>query len=634
MRKNRSKELLDHFVKYSNQAFSVKELSGIFGISERQIKNYIKQLNETAAPKEMLLSGAGGVFQIRKDYDTLMHLYERPEFSPKERSSLILSKLLANREPLNLFDLCDELYVSRPTIEADVKRIKKMVQPFRVSLSISGDMLSINGTEKAFRKLTSFMISNTEYKGFLVENEHLFLREDYQVDFIKQNLVSIFKACNFLFNDYSLNNIILHLVIAIDRLKNHYYIEEDKLDVDVSAAEVQAATMVSNFLEEHFHVEYSELERRNLAIFLSCNLATVDYKTVNPERIEHFLMDGSAALTRSIISKITDHYYLDPFDDIFFARFALHINNLMKRLRSGFSSHNPMCQDIQKAYPLIYDIAVYAATLIREETGYQINEDEISLIALHIGSFIENNQANKNKLTAIYVYADYHGFYQANVSILQQKFSDQLNLQYSISALDYKNSSLEADMIISEVSFEHAILVSPFITSGQILQIGEVILTKSREREVDNFDISLKSMFTRDLFFSNVCGVTKQDVILKLGDRLKEKGYIDDVFLESVFMRENMSSTCFTPGIAIPHAISQNVKKSFISITRYDKPQAWDDKHVLLVIFIGISYPDRKTFRQVFNHLVRLFDQMATIQAIAECTGYDEIVEIIHRLYT
>ena len=94
------------------------------------------------------------------------------------------------------------------------------------------------------------MITNTEYSGFLIGNKNLFLRDDYQIDFIKNNIIVIFQNPNilnfdlnewlemlikiitstvfssivgvlaFVFNDFSVNNVLLHLVIAIDRLKN------------------------------------------------------------------------------------------------------------------------------------------------------------------------------------------------------------------------------------------------------------------------------------------------------------------------------------------------------------------------------------------------------------------------------
>lgn len=632
MRKNKSKEILDYFIKHSTVSFSIKEIAAKFGISDRQVKNYIKQINEQASPVPMIVPVSSGIYKICDDYQKHMDCFQKSELLPKERVSMILSKLLISREPLNIFDLADELYVSRPTIESDIKRIKKILTSFDIHLQISNDILTIEGSEKSFRRVTSYMITNTEYDGFLVGDNHLFLNSDYQVDFIMSNLISIFNECHFVFNDYSLNNIVLHLIIAIDRIRNEYYIEDTRIDNLVSDVETKAANMIADFLEENFGIQYSKIERENLAVFLSCNLATVDYKVVNPQRIEGFLLDGSSNLAGYILEKIADYYYLDSFDDIFFTRFVLHINNLLKRLHSNFSAHNPMCHDIQQTYPLIYDIAVFAAEIIQEQTGYSINEDEISLIALHIGSLIESNQVNKNKLSAIYVYANYHSFYQKNVSTLQQKYGDQLNLQYCISIMDYKNSSLTADIIISEVPLNKAILISPFITSNQLIQIGQQIVSNAHEKELDTFHMSLCGLFTEDIFFQDVCGVDKYEILKKLGAELKEKGYVDDAFLESVYKREQLSSTCFTDGIAIPHAISHNVKKSFISFTRYSHSQPWGDKSVSLVIFIGISYPERKTFRSVFNHLVKLFEKQSSVHAIAKCTTYEEIIKTINML--
>lgn len=632
MRKNRSKEILDAFTKRPENPLSVKELSDKTGISERQVKNYIRQLNSQTDPRQILVTKAPGLYMLCDHYQELLPAFQQPEYLPKERVSIILSRLLLSKDSVNIYDLADELYVSRPTIEADLKRIKKIISPFDVGLSISNDCLVISGSEKSLRRVTSYMITNTEYQGFLVGNKNLFLKDDYQIDFIKNNIIAIFQKCNFIFNDYSVNNVLLHLVIAIDRLKNHREIEETPLGIQAAQPEIQAASMIADFLEENYNIKYSQMERTNLAVFLSCNLATMDYRMVNSNRMRDYLDEESFELARHILDRITDHYYLDPFDDIFFTRFVLHIHSLLKRLRSNVSTHNPMCQDIQQNYPFIYDIAVFAAEIIQQETGHAINRDEISLIALHIGSFIEGSQLNKNKLSAVYVYADYHGFYQNNVFTLQQKYGDQMNLQYCISIMDYHETPLTADIVISEVALENAVSVSPFLTTEQIKEIGSLIEARLQARESDHFNLSFRQMFTEDIFFQNVSGEDKYGILKNIGDKLKEHGYVDDAFIESVLNRERLSSTCFAPGLAIPHAISPNVKKSFISFTRYDQGQTWDDRSVSLIIFIGISYPDRKTFRSVFNQLIKLFESPTSINEVARCTSYEETVETVKRL--
>lgn len=631
MRKNRSGDILNHFVKQDSAAFTLKELADRFGISERQVKNYIRQINAKAAPFAMIESDASGSYHVTEGYTAYMHLFRTPELLPSERVSVILSRLLTAEDPINIFDLADDLYVSRPTVEADLAKVRKIIDSYDITLTLSNDLLSLHGTEKAFRKVTSYMITTTEYDGFLPGDKQLFLKNDYQLDFLRSHLVEIFDDCHFVYNDYSLNNILLHLTITIDRIKHAYYIENQKLSEDTTPLETQAADRIADFLEKEYDIRFSDMERENLALFLSCNLAIVDYKVVDPQRIEDILTDDCTELARRILDQVTDYYYLDPFDDLFFTRFVLHINNLMKRLRSNFSAHNPLYEEIIHTYPLLFDTAVFAAKIIKDETGYSINKDEISLIALHIGSFIESSQANKNKVSAIYVYADYHGMHQKNVSTLQNRYGDQLNLQYSISILDYRNTPITADIIISEMPLPNAIPVSPFITQDQLRKIGDAIDDKIRTKEQENFRSSLKDLFTKELFFRNITGTDRFDVIRKACGFLETEGYTDDVFMEAVYTREQLASTCFIENMAIPHAISQNVKKSFISFTTYDKPQVWDDRSISLMVFIGISYTERQTFRQVFNQLVKLFEKQSVIQAIAGCKTYEEVLELLQQ---
>ncbi|MEE3425692.1 MAG: PRD domain-containing protein, partial [Erysipelotrichaceae bacterium] len=193
-----------------------------------------------------------------------------------------------------------------------------------------------------------------------------FLNDEYQISFIKENLVRIFNECYFFFNDYSLNNIILHIIITIDRLKNNCYLEETPFNLNISEIENKAAAMIVGFLEENYDVKVSKAEANNIASFLSCNLATLDYRMIHPDNIETYISHETVELVRYILNKITDFYQIDSIDDVFFARFSLHVDNLLKRQSAHFSVHNPMQMDIKYSYPLIFDIAVYAASLIKE----------------------------------------------------------------------------------------------------------------------------------------------------------------------------------------------------------------------------------------------------------------------------
>ncbi len=60
-------------------------------------------------------------------------------------------------------------------------------------------------------------------------------------------------------------------------------------------------------------------------------------------------------------------YDIDLTDIDFFIPFALHIDNMLVRIRQNVSVHNPLLHSIKAMSPIIYDIAVYISNLINHQ---------------------------------------------------------------------------------------------------------------------------------------------------------------------------------------------------------------------------------------------------------------------------
>lgn len=624
MRTNRSEDILNYFIKHQNRLLSIEELADTFLLSTRQIKNYINAINE----EDTIIIKKNKLYSLMPGY--IKNEKKDAEYTPKQRVNIIISRLLTD-EDIDIFDLSDELYVSRPTVESDLKKVRRIVESFDLKVVNNNDILSIEGLEKNLRKLSSYMIRNTEYKGFSYADSNFFLNNKYETEFIRNGIQQIFNQCHFIYNDYSINNILLHLIITIDRLKNNYYVEAKSSSLKIDAQSLKAATAVADFLGKSYDIEFNKNEIDSMAAFLSCNLATIDCRYIDSKYINNLVDPESIRIANVITDKVCDFYFLEGFDDVFMTRFILHVDNLIKRQENNFSARNPLSENIFETYPLIYDIAVFAANIFKQETGYKINNDEISLLALHIGSFIETNNSNKDKITALYVYTDYHAFYQNNILTLQNRFSS-LNIKYSISILDYQkdyNPSPDIDLIISEVHIPGAVYVSSFVKDEQCQDIYNAIVEKSKKKNVESFSTSLKQLFTKDMFYRNLNYSDEFEVIHNLIDNLKPLGIFSEEYEESVIEREKTASTCFTNHVAIPHAITQHVKQSFISIINYDRPQKWGGKDVNLVIMIGISYPERKIFRSVFNNLIKLISDEGQVKKLSSCLTYEDIIKCL-----
>ncbi|MCI5773792.1 MAG: PTS sugar transporter subunit IIA [Erysipelotrichaceae bacterium] len=628
MRNNKANDILNYFIKNKSLPLTLDELSTKFGISRRQITNYIKQLNHDVAPEKIIDNDKNGKYFLVENFQKYLSVFEIKQYSPKNRVSVIISSLLTNPE-VDIFDLADNLYVSRPTVEADITKIKKIINEFNLKITINDNMLTMHGEEKDKRRLTSFLIANEKYGNFNIDNTYL--NSSYQTNIIKDNIKRIFDECHFIYNDYSLNNIILHILIIIDRLKNHnslYDVLPSNLVTDI---EKHATFEMVQFLEDHFNITFPEDEINNLMLFLSCNLATVDYNFISEENLNTYITDECAKLTSTILEKINNYYYIDNFDNIFITRFSLHINNLLKRIKANTSAHNPLKNEIMLSYPLVYDISAFIADIIYDETGYIICDDEISLIALHIGGFMESVQKENSLLTAIYIYVDYHGFYKYNIEKIQKKFEDKIKIKYSISISDYDPSKIQADLILSEASLNKidAILISPFIKNEEYDLIEAAIKKLSKQKDINDFNLSLEYLFKNNLFFYDICGEDKFATINLLLEQIEQQDYFDQEFILEVIKREKVSSTCFHNYLAIPHAISQKVKNSFISICTYETPIQWDSEKVKIIILIGIAYHERKIFRDVFNKLVEILSSEGNINVLSKANTYDQYIECL-----
>ena len=81
---------------------------------------------------------------------------------------------------------------------------------------------------------------------------------------------------------------------------------------------------------------------------------------------------------------------------------ADHIAFAIARIKSGLNITNPFVNDICMLYPEEYEIAKMGKQLIYERCGYEINEDEVGYITLHIHSAM-GEQVDEGMLVAVII---------------------------------------------------------------------------------------------------------------------------------------------------------------------------------------------------------------------------------------
>lgn len=633
MKGNKAERLLQYLRDNRKDTFvSANELSAYLGVSTRQVRKYVVKINEETK-QELILSSNKG---YRMDYDAYTTYQETKEElrieTPETRKNYIIQKLVSCCHGYDIFDFADELYVSNATIETDLKNVRSDINSFALQLKRDKNMIFLVGEEKNKRNLMRSLITSDTYDNFVLKDEVQILTFHYHFWDFRKNINSIFAQNDIFANDYTLNNTALHLIITIDRIRNHCELKEQiDLEKVIDTPQYRVAKSISEYIETEYKVQINDAELYNLILIISNNTTIMDYSFINPQNINTYIEQKYIDIAHQVIRKVEDCYHLDPFDEEFIAKFTIHVKNLFNRVEHHYFAKNPLTQKIKTTYPLIYDIAVFIAQEFDKDYAMKVNEDEIAFIAFHIGSYFENNVQSANKLSCLFIYADYYSIHQKLLDQITKTFSSQINMKAAVSIHAYDENLMHADLIISTVSLPFHVphvLINPFLTEKDIRNIRNSVDHMINQNRNAALKAYLLNFFHEELFYIDIKGENKQAIITSLAQDVVRLGYANDSFTEDVLAREEMSSTAFHT-VAVPHSLSKNAKRSFISIALQKEPIAWGKHEVSMIALIGVNDDSRKLFSQVFDNLIDILSEPVNVKELTQASSFQEFISMI-----
>jgi transcriptional regulator with AAA-type ATPase domain/transcriptional regulatory protein LevR len=139
---------------------------------------------------------------------------------------------------------------------------------------------------------------------------------------------------------------------------------------------------------------------------------------------------------------------------------------------------------------------------------------------------------------------------------------------------------------------------------------------------------SLKKIFREDSIIIDLECKTKQEVIETMSMVLFNNGFIKKGYIDSIFERENMSSTCFKGNIAIPHGLPSFVNETSIIFARLSQAIQWDKSGnmVNLVFLLAVKDDDIN----IINDLFRLLKQKNNINEFLKAKNCFEFIKVLY----
>ncbi|MCY6959901.1 BglG family transcription antiterminator [Clostridium brassicae] len=638
MNNEREKAFIDFLFK-KKQWIKASVLANHFGVSSRTIRKYVNAINLKYEKKTLIVSSNLG---YKLDYYTYMEygarnsqILDKPQ-TPDERMYYLLNQMVVHGEGVDLFDLCDILYVSMPTLENDLRKSKAILKSFDLSFHREGDLVILDGVEQNKRKLMSHIFYEESNNKFLnLETIEEFF--GYSLGEFKQKMIDILSSYNLYVNEYVIGNILLHIMISTYRIKNHLNIHSESIEVLNNKREYKAAKEIAKFIESVFDVIYDESEIYYLTVLLVGKTTILRQDVLNKENLTEYIEPKQIQLVNDILKEVYENYMVDLYDDQFLIRFMFHIHNLINRAYHNRFSKNPLTQQIKYTYPLIYDLAVFISNYIQKEEHITISEDEIAYIALHIVAFLEPKKSSNKKITVTLIYPEYYNLHKNMIDTINHYFGAQVEIQKVYKTIDIDYKKIDTDLVISTVELNipletDLIIVPPFLTEREIDNINNKILNFKRKKEQFYLKKQLIQLFNPHIFYENLYLNDAFEMIRHIGKGMVRYGFVNESYIDDVIEREKMSYTVFNNNVAVPHSMHMNALKSSISIVINHKPVKWGESYVQIIAMIAFNKKERNLFVNIFDNFISIISEPENVEQLIRSTDYNTFINTLASL--
>ncbi|HFL2413956.1 TPA: transcription antiterminator [Clostridioides difficile] len=629
--KTSKKELFLNFIKTQHDWIDSSTLANYLNVSTRSIRKYVNEINSNGA---FILSSKKG-YKVNLNTNCQTKVDSSENISPDNRLNLILKELIVNSNGINIFDLSEELFVSPATIEGDIVKANKFIGSYNLKIKQSKFLLKLIGNESAKRKLMSSIIFKETGSDFLSLFDVQKIYQEYNLTKLKENIIYILKKYNLFINEYAINNILLHLMITIDRIKKNNYIDSvEVVNYIDNNVDINIAKDISNFLESEYNITLTSAELYYLVFQLTNKTTVLNYNQMDTKSLSNYIDEHFVKLTKKIIKNVYDLYLIDLSDEEFVVKFTLHVKNLISRAKNNQVLRNQIPQKLKDSYPLIYDISVYICNQIQTLENVDIDEDEISYISLHVGSFFDRQKLLEDKVLCALITPNYYDLQFKIVRDLEKRFNESIEIIQIFSDthnLDFDN---KVDMVITTLPINNRcpipfVYVNPYLNRKDYDNIQSKFTQIKDRKNILTVQNHLEMYFSESLFMKNIYLDSAKDYIKFMGNILYENKYVKPNYIDDVLIREKMSSTAFNNNVAIPHSMKMDALKTGVCLIVNDKPVKWGEEKVQIIAMIPINEKEKEKFNYIFESFIEILSEWNNVKELTKADNYSSFMNRI-----
>lgn len=643
-KQNRINRMID-VLENSSSWVSSSMLAGLLGASERSIRNYVAEVNETGtrhieSSKEGYRLATAAPAAASASASPCEGVNTLPA-NADSRRDFTISRLVNACDGLSVFDIADELFISESTFQSSVMpQVRALVRQFGLNVETHDYRMTLTGREADKRKLLGHIATHNSYGYFTSTKTLENMFPDFDVQATLSSLVAICQRSDLFINDYALSNLLVHLLVIIIRLTSNNELSEvdGPIDADGLVAQlgqreqiVRCAQRIAAYFEKEFGCAIPRADFQQILLLLALSVERCDFDELNREKLSSIIDRDFVDMVLGILDECGKRYNLPRFiDEPMRLQLVLHMFNAYQRAVYHVSYPNPLAAQIKSEYAPVYDMAVYIAHRFSTAMDIEVGENEIAFIAFHIGAYFEKFSAPDGAITCTVIIEEYHDFARRLVDDLKAEFGDDISVVAVRSCDSYLADPPESDVVVTTVDVpvcggSTKILIGPILTKQNVRKIRDRLCAIQERRRLYAQGL-LGHLLWPELFIRNIDAVDATSCIDRMGELLAAQELVTPEFIANVHLRENVSSTAFTDCLAIPHAISVYPKRSFIAVVHNDAPIPWGRHDVRFVLLIGTAQEDMGLFRDVLDLIIEVFSSVETTMRLMQTDTFEEFL--------
>ena len=537
--------------------------------------------------------------------ENLLKQTEKDKYSMEYRRLQIVKRLLIESKTITLESLADEFIISKSSLYNDLNAVSKQLGSNCLIISndngvyASGDELNI---QKAIKQIVSFY-TLTKIDGISGYEELLYILFDANIIELVHNIQMDFHVEKE--NDFLFNNI---------RYMETYVVANSMIE----------------FIKQEMNVVFTQEDIEYLCRQLFAHRITNRFKT---NETQYTSMVKEIIERMEFIEKVS----FDQNDSLYHS-LLYHLPAMVVRLKKGIRIHNPLLKDIKNQYSRLFSEVWYALSVLESKYDVVLNDDEISLILIYFQIALDRESKSNN----IIVICPYGNSSSQLILNRVKKFLPERD-HIEVSTIDklQANRMRNVDLIITPIDLNidtiPVIKVSPLVSNEDLVRILDVYSSFVMEKESKKVFLKKAKDFQSPTIaqFLNIDFVelqvdveSKEECLDLMISKLEQEKYVKTGFRQSVYNREKMGTTSLETGVALPHADSETICQSVISVMTLKHPIRWGSVPVKLVVMMALSTKDIEQFKDAIVELYQIIEKKEYVEEIVEINQKEQMMQL------